>query len=758
MTVRQAVTSERLFSQGQCCDNIIERIWLSSLSLTTVSTLTERVGTPSLQRKLLRTSRTSAAVTSSSMPSLGAEEMPSNLPSRVEEGKSILIALFINTSLHLSTVIAIDIDPIKLHCNAHIYGVEDHSGRLHGAGAKAEGSTSTTSRRRTSRLTLPRNTDPRQLVSLAGLKGTCELERNRLQDKVKAFAAYYERLVGVTVRDTEMGKGNANDGEKGQDFEQAKEVGERKRWGKGNVNGGEKEVRKPVMKALKRKRWENRNVNGDEKESDFEQAEEVREHKRERNEMDPTNDTNTPKAPVETDAHEHALEKTAQQQKPRKRFVGKARRQTQQPSGEGASIEDGAMDVRTASRSSTNRVVNQIPDDILNDTLLNKAIEQVRLPANYNFEIHKTIWKVRQAEATKVSHLLTSSYAVALQFPEGLLMFACTISDLLERYVLRTLSILFDERKRCFCNADTLVMGDVTYGACCIDDFTARALGCDFLVHYGHSCLVPVDVTPIKTLYVFVDISIDTQHFIDTVRKNFEAGKRLAVVGTIQFATAIQAARKVLEAEYGVNVPQSKPLSPGEILGCTSPKLTDVDTIIYLGDGRFHLESIMIHNPDLPAFRYDPYSKKFTREWYDHADMLAMRKHAIDTAKKADKFGLILGTLGRQGSPKIMEYMEERIKAAGKDHVTVLLSEIFPGKLAEFADVDAWIQIACPRLSIDWGYAFPKPLLTPYEASVVFESAEWRDVYPMDFYANESPGPWTVNHGRNIRKPKVGQA
>lgn len=65
-----------------------------------------------------------------------------------------------------------------------------------------------------------------------------------------------------------------------------------------------------------------------------------------------------------------------------------------------------------------------------------------------------------------------------------------------------------------------------------------------------------------------------------------------------------------------------------------------------------------------------------------------------------------------------------------------------------------WIQIACPRLSIDWGYAFPKPLLTPYEASVVFGNAEWQSIYPMDFYANDSLGPWTVNHGRNIRKSR----
>lgn len=40
-----------------------------------------------------------------------------------------------------------------------------------------------------------------------------------------------------------------------------------------------------------------------------------------------------------------------------------------------------------------------------------------------------------------------------------------------------------------FTGAEAVVMGDVTYGACCVDDFTARALGADFLVHYGHSCL-----------------------------------------------------------------------------------------------------------------------------------------------------------------------------------------------------------------------------------------------------------------------------
>jgi len=57
--------------------------------------------------------------------------------------------------------------------------------------------------------------------------------------------------------------------------------------------------------------------------------------------------------------------------------------------------------------------------------------------------------------------------------PEGLAMYGCAIVDIIER----------------FTGSECVIMGDVTYGACCIDDYTARALGCDMMIHYGHSCL-----------------------------------------------------------------------------------------------------------------------------------------------------------------------------------------------------------------------------------------------------------------------------
>jgi 2-(3-amino-3-carboxypropyl)histidine synthase len=108
---------------------------------------------------------------------------------------------------------------------------------------------------------------------------------------------------------------------------------------------------------------------------------------------------------------------------------------------------------------------------------------------------------------------------VALQFPEGLLMFACTISDIVEKFTGAETLIMGDVRSvRCDHRPHPPPSGvfslavQVTYGACCVDDLSAKALWADFMVHYGHSCLVPITTTVVPMLYVFVEISFDHKH------------------------------------------------------------------------------------------------------------------------------------------------------------------------------------------------------------------------------------------------------
>lgn len=355
-------------------------------------------------------------------------------------------------------------------------------------------------------------------------------------------------------------------------------------------------------------------------------------------------------------------------------------------------------------------------------------IRELGLPSNYHFEIPKTIKRIKEKGAKRV----------ALQFPEGLLLFSAPIADLLEAET----------------GAEMVILGDVTYGACCVDDFSASALGCDFLVHYGHSCLISIkDCVISNMMYVFVEIDIDLQHFIDTVRTLVPKTERVACIATIQFVSSMRAALQQLEDYFETPpfVPQNKPLSSGELLGCTSPTVTDptISTVIYVGDGRFHLESFMIANPAIKALQYDPYKKQMTRESYDHTQMHTLRKEAIEVGRRATSVALVMGTLGRQGNPRVVDRIVALCERRGVKVTMFLMSEIFPSKMEQIDDVDCYIQVACPRLSIDWGYAFPKPLLSPYEAEVAMGSTEWRETYPMDHYS-KAGGKWAVYTDKDL--------
>ena len=103
-------------------------------------------------------------------------------------------------------------------------------------------------------------------------------------------------------------------------------------------------------------------------------------------------------------------------------------------------------------RRNRNKTSNKKP--IVDPILFEKTIQESNLPKAYSFEILKTIQRILTLEAKHV----------ALQMPEGLLLYATTISDVIKRLASPTLT-------------QVSILGDVTYGACCVDDFTAKALG-----------------------------------------------------------------------------------------------------------------------------------------------------------------------------------------------------------------------------------------------------------------------------------------
>lgn len=68
-----------------------------------------------------------------------------------------------------------------------------------------------------------------------------------------------------------------------------------------------------------------------------------------------------------------------------------------------------------------------------------------------------------------------------------------------------------------------------------------------------------------------------------------------------------------------------------------------------------------------PCPRYDPYSKVFSEESYDHPLMRRTRREAVERARAATVWGVVLGTLGRQGNTRVLDLLREKIRASGEE-------------------------------------------------------------------------------------------
>eukprot|EP00736_Rhodelphis_marinus_P013195 Rmarinus@m.6969 len=81
---------------------------------------------------------------------------------------------------------------------------------------------------------------------------------------------------------------------------------------------------------------------------------------------------------------------------------------------------------------------------------------------------------------------------VALQFPDELLPYSYDVQRELQ---LRTPASYF-------------VLGDTTYGSCCVDEIAAEHVSADFVVHYGDSCLSPIRRLPVQFVLGLAELDI----------------------------------------------------------------------------------------------------------------------------------------------------------------------------------------------------------------------------------------------------------
>jgi len=112
-----------------------------------------------------------------------------------------------------------------------------------------------------------------------------------------------------------------------------------------------------------------------------------------------------------------------------------------------------------------------------------------------------------------------------------------------------------------------------------------------------------------------------------------------------------------------------------------------------------------------------------------------MRRYAVvQKARDADVFGILVGTLGVASYLPLIAYLRQVLANAHKKAYTISVGKLNPAKLANFAEIECFVLVACPENSLIDAKDFFQPIVTPFELQLALQpSPTWTGEYVLDF-------------------------
>jgi 2-(3-amino-3-carboxypropyl)histidine synthase len=311
---------------------------------------------------------------------------------------------------------------------------------------------------------------------------------------------------------------------------------------------------------------------------------------------------------------------------------------------------------------------------------------------------------------------------VLIQLPEGLKPDAPRIAKLVEK-----------------AGALPIVSADPCYGACDLATSEAESLNADLLVHFGHAKMLKHEKVP--TLYIEARATQTVDDAVAAALPLLAPYTRIGLATTVQHVQALDVVREILvRAGKTIEVGDARRLPyGGQVVGCDFSNVisvaADVDAFLFIGGGKFHALGVAL-GTSKPTFIADPYSGTAHSVEAEVQKIQKQRYVCIQEAQNAKTFGVLISLKPGQQHMEEALRVKQALKSMGKSACLFAVREIQPNVLVEFPTVDAYVNTACPRISLDDASRFNKPVLTVQEFKVVSGESSWENLLKGGLFEN----------------------
>ena len=265
------------------------------------------------------------------------------------------------------------------------------------------------------------------------------------------------------------------------------------------------------------------------------------------------------------------------------------------------------------------------------------------------------------------------------------------------------------------------LLADTTWGSCDLNSIGGKILNAEIQFNIGHTNKLDVLEKNVIMIDAYDDVPFDkvVTKCIDLLK-----GKTVSLITDSQHLHQIESVKNMLEKNnVGVKIGKGKgQLNDGQVFGCefypASETMGDVDANVFLGQSNFHAAGVALAT-NKPTYILDPYFNE-VREISDFAKKLKKRSTlAIYSAVDAQTFGIIIGLKEGQLSKLTALKFKKELESKGKTVHLIALTEVTNERIRNLKGVDAFIQVACPRISTD--NKFDKPTLSTPQATALMK-------------------------------------
>ena len=311
---------------------------------------------------------------------------------------------------------------------------------------------------------------------------------------------------------------------------------------------------------------------------------------------------------------------------------------------------------------------------------------------------------------------------VLLQMPQGLKPRATAIAKTIEA-----------------CGTVAVISADPCYGACDIAVSEAESLGADLIVHFGHAKMVKQSRIP--TLYVEARANVSVDAAVVQALPLLNGYARVGLATSIQHLETLKQVEQILTgAGKTVLIGNAGKLEyAGQVIGCnysnTKTIADQVDAFLFIGGGMFHALGITL-GTSKPTIIADPFDNRAYSITDQAQRLLKQRFASIQEAANAKTFGILVGLKPGQKHLDSAFRVKALVEKNGREAFVLAGRELTPETLLEFPNIDAYVNTACPRISLDTPGKFQKPILTINEFMVVCGEDSWENMLKKGLFEN----------------------